>query len=193
MIDYKSPAEPRGTTWCGDRAQRTAWNVVLRGADGMATTLTGGVVLTDGTGNKLYLTDKMPKGKKVRYVRLSEGRSICLYQESRENTVWEVSRESKTVHPTQKPVELPIRAITNSTEAGDLVIDFFGGSGSTLIAAEMTGRICYSTELDPRYVDAIVQRYIETSGKQTVTVERDGRELTLDEVMGVDAGGDVDA
>ena len=129
----------------------------------------------------------------MRYVRLSEGRSICLYQESRENTVWEVSRESKTVHPTQKPVELPIRAITNSTEAGDLVIDFFGGSGSTLIAAEMTGRICYSTELDPRYVDAIVQRYIETSGKQTVTVERDGRELTLDEVMGVDAGGDVDA
>lgn len=179
--------------WCGDRAQRTTWNVVLRGADGMATTLTGGVVLTDGTGNKLYLTDKMPKGKKVRYVRLSEGRSICLYQESRENTVWEVARESKTVHPTQKPVELPIRAITNSTEAGDLVIDFFGGSGSTLIAAEMTGRICYSTELDPRYVDAIICRYIETSGKQTVTVERDGRELTLDEVMGVDAGGDVDA
>ena len=73
------------------------------------------------------------------------------------------------------------------------MIDFFGGSGSTLIAAEMTGRICYSTELDPRYVDAIIRRYIETSGKQTVTVERDGSELTLDEVMGVDAGGDVDA
>nr|DAV60444.1 MAG TPA: adenine specific DNA methyltransferase [Caudoviricetes sp.] len=179
--------------WCGDRAQRTTWNVVLRGADGMATTLTGGVVLTDGTGNKLYLTDKMPKGKKVRYVRLSEGRSICLYQESRENTVWEVARESNTVHPTQKPVELPIRAITNSTEAGDLVIDFFGGSGSTLIAAEMTGRICYSTELDPRYVDAIIRRYIETSGKQTVTVERDGVTMTIDEVMEAAAGGDVDA
>jgi DNA modification methylase len=179
--------------WCGDRSQRTTWNVVLRGADGMATTLTGGVVLTDGTGNKLYLTDKMPKGKKVRYVRLSEGRSICLYQESRENTVWEVARDSKTVHPTQKPVELPIRAITNSTEAGDLVIDFFGGSGSTLIAAEMTGRICYSTELDPRYVDAIIRRYIETSGKQTVTVERDGVTMTIDEVMEAAAGGDVDA
>lgn len=179
--------------WCGDRSQRTTWNVVLRGADGMATTLTGGVVLTDGTGNKLYLTDKMPKGKKVRYVRLSEGRSICLYQESRENTVWEVARDSKTVHPTQKPVELPIRAITNSTEAGDLVIDFFGGSGSTLIAAEMTGRVCYSTELDPRYVDAIIRRYIETSGKQTVTVERDGVTMTIDDVMEAAAGGDVDA
>ena len=73
------------------------------------------------------------------------------------------------------------------------MIDFFGGSGSTLIAAEMTGRICYSTELDSRYVDAIIRRYIETSGKQTVTVERDGVTMTLDEVMGVDAGGDVDA
>lgn len=178
--------------WCGDRSQRTTWNAILRDADGMATTLTGGVVLTDGTGNKLYLTDKIPKGKKVRYVRLSEGRSICLYQESRENTVWEVARESKTVHPTQKPVELPIRAITNSTEAGDLVIDFFGGSGSTLIAAEMAGRVCYTTELDPRYVDVIIKRYIKVSGKETVSVERDGREIPLDEIREVAAGGDVD-
>ncbi|MFC2302070.1 MAG: site-specific DNA-methyltransferase [Selenomonas artemidis] len=179
--------------WCGDRSQRTTWNVVLREADGMATTLSGGVVLMDGTGGKLYLTDKVPKGKKVRHVRLSKGRSICLYQESRDTTVWEVARESKTVHPTQKPVELPIRAITNSTEPGDLVLDFFGGSGSTLIGAEMTGRICYTVELDPRYVDAIIRRYIEISGKQTVTVERDGKELSLDEIMKEAEGGNVDA
>ena len=57
----------------------------------------------------------------------------------------------------------------------------------------MTGRICYTTELDPRYVDAIVRRYIDTSGKQTVTVERDGVTMTLDEVMGKGTGGDVDA
>lgn len=179
--------------WCGDRSQVTSWNVILRDADGTATTLSGGVVLKDSEGHKLYLSEKPPKGKKLRYIRLSKGRSVCLFEPGSESTVWKVDKDSKTVHPTQKPVELPIRAITNSTEAGDLVIDFFGGSGSTLIAAEMTGRICYSTELDPRYVDAIIRRYIETSGKQTVTVERDGRELTLDEVMGVDAGGDVDA
>ena len=87
-------------------------------------------------------------------------------------------------------VVIPIDLVT---EAGDLVIDFFGGSGSTLVAAEMTGRVCYTTELDPKYVDTIIRRYIETSGKQTVTVERGGRELTLAEVMGKDTGGDVDA
>lgn len=165
----------------GDRAQRTTWKAVLRGEDGMAATLTGGVVLTDGAGAKVYLTDKPPKGKKTRYVRLSQGRSICLYPEGKQNTVWEISRETKTVHPTQKPVEIPIRAITNSSQAGDIVLDFFGGSGSTLIAAEMTGRICYTTELDPKYCDAIVTRYIETSGNSDVKCVREGKEITLDE------------
>ena len=163
--------------WYGDRSQRTAWNVVYRGRDGVATTLTGGVVLTDGVGNKLYLTGKPPKGKKTRYIRLSEGRSVCLYEDGMDKTVWEVARETNTIHPTQKPVEIPIRAITNSSEAGDIVLDFFGGSGSTLIAAEMTGRICYSTELDPQYVDGIVKRYIETTGDNNVFVERDGEKI----------------
>lgn len=189
--DYQWAHEPcfyaekagRQAKWYGDRAQRTTWNVVYRGADGTATTLSGGVVLTDGAGNKLYLTEKPPKGKKVRYIRLSEGRSITLYQESKEQTVWEVARETKTVHPTQKPVELPIRAITNSSETGGLILDFFGGSGSTLIAAHMTGRVCYTTELDPKYVDQIVKRYIEVSGNSSVTVERDGKEMNWYEVM----------
>jgi hypothetical protein len=63
----------------GDRAQRTTWKAVLRGEDGMAATLTGGVVLTDGAGAKVYLTDKPPKGKKTRYVRLSQGRDQRLH------------------------------------------------------------------------------------------------------------------
>ena len=169
--------------WCGNRSQRTVWNVVLRGSDGMATTLSGGVVLTDGAGNKLYLSAKEPKGKKVRYIRLSDGRNICLYREARENTVWEVSRESKTVHPTQKPVGLPFRAIMNSTDVGDIVVDFFGGSGSTLMAAEMTGRACYTAELDPQYVDAIIKRYIEANGTATITVERDGVRHTFEDIV----------
>jgi DNA modification methylase len=100
-----------------------------------------------------------------------------------DKTVWEVARETNTVHPTQKPVEIPVRAISNSSETGDIVLDFFGGSGSTLIAAEMTGRICYTTELDPQYVDAIVKRYIETSGNHSVFVERDGQEMPYDTVV----------
>ena len=170
--------------WFGDRSQRTAWNIVYRGKDGMATTLTGGVVLTDGEGHKLAITNKPPKGKKTRYIRLSEGRSMCFYEDGMDKTVWEISRESKTVHPTQKPVEIPIRAISNSSEAGDIVLDFFGGSGSTLIAAEMTGRRCYTTELDPQYVDAIVKRYIETTDGHNVFVERNGETLGYLDVTG---------
>ena len=169
--------------WCGDRSQRTAWTIVYRGKEGVTTALAGGVVLTDGEGHKLHLTNKPPKGKKIRYIRLSEGRSVCLYEDGQDKTVWEIARESKTVHPTQKPVEIPLRAINNSSEPGDIVLDFFGGSGSTLIAAEMTGRICYTTELDPQYVDAIVRRYVELTGNTNIHVERDGEELSLYEVM----------
>lgn len=161
----------------GDRAQRTTWKVVLRGKDGTATTLSGGVVLTDGQGGKVYLSSTPPKGKKIRYIRLSEGRSVTLYPENKQTTVWEVARETKTEHPTQKPVEIPLTAITNSSETGDLVIDFFGGSGSTLIAAEMAGRRCYTMELDPKYCDVIVNRYVKITGNIGVTLERGGEML----------------
>lgn len=161
----------------GDRAQRTTWKVVLRDAEQMATVLTGGVVLTDGAGGKVFLNEKPPKGKKIRYIRLSEGKSVCLYPEEKISTVWEVSRETGTEHPTQKPVELAVRAIDNSSKPGDLVLDFFGGSGSTLIGAEMTGRRCYTTELDPRYCDVIINRYVRFTGNLGVTCQRGDQEL----------------
>lgn len=161
----------------GDRTQRTTWKVVLRGADQMATVLTGGVVLTDGAGGKLFLNDKVPKGKKIRYIRLPSGKSVCLYPESKASTVWEVAKETGTEHPTQKPVELAVRAIDNSSKPGDLVADFFGGSGSTLIGAEMTGRRCNTTELDPRYCDVIVNRYVRFTGNIGVTCQRGDQEL----------------
>lgn len=168
----------------GDRAQRTTWKAVLRAADGTATVLSGGVVLTDGAGNKIYLADKVPKGKKIRYIRLSEGRSVTLYSTEcdRNTDTWEVSRETGTEHPTQKPVELAVRAIDNSTEAGDLVVDFFGGSGSTLRGAELTGRRCYTIELDPRYCDVIVNSYVRLTGNIGVTCERDGKILQYAEL-----------
>ncbi len=168
----------------GDRAQRTTWKVVLRGKDGTATTLSGGVILTDGQGGKVYLSSVPPKGKKIRYIRLSEGRSVTLYPENKQTTVWEVTRETKTEHPTQKPVEIPLTAIANSSEAGDLVIDFFGGSGSTLIAAEMAGRRCYTTELDPKYCDVIVNRYVKMTGNIGVTLERNGEMLPYGPIKG---------
>lgn len=81
--------------------------------------------------------------------------------------VWEVPRPKRSEeHPTMKPVELVIRAIQNSSLAGDLVLDPFGGSGSTMIAAEQTGRKAYLMELDALYCDVIVQRYEKFTGKK---------------------------
>lgn len=86
-----------------------------------------------------------------------------------EKTVWELQKESRNdYHPTQKPVELPERAITNSSKKGQLVLDLFGGSGSTLIACEKTGRQARLMELDPRYCDVIVQRWQQFTGKLAV-------------------------
>lgn len=81
--------------------------------------------------------------------------------EEGESTVWKISRDNVNNydHPTQKPVKLPAKAILNSTQEGEIVLDTFGGSGTTLIAAEQTGRICYMMELDVRYVDVIRKRY----------------------------------
>jgi DNA modification methylase len=88
------------------------------------------------------------------------------YGPTDEKTVWELQKESRNeFHPTQKPVELPERAISNSSKKGQLVLDLFGGSGSTLIACEKTGRKARLMELDPRYCDVIVQRWQAFTGK----------------------------
>ena len=79
-----------------------------------------------------------------------------------DKTIWYFDKPVKSVeHPTMKPVGIPGRAIKNSSKKDEIVLDPFGGSGSTLIAAEQTGRIAYLNELDPKYIDVIVERYIE--------------------------------
>ena len=81
-------------------------------------------------------------------------------------SVWEVSKDSvnKYLHPTQKPVELAEMAINTTTLVGNIILDFFGGSGSTLIAAERTHRHAYLMELDPKYCDVIVKRWEDFTG-----------------------------
>ena len=69
-------------------------------------------------------------------------------------------------HTTPKPVELVAKALQNSSKGGDAVLDLFGGSGSTLIAAEKTGRKAYLMELDPKYCDVIVKRWEDFTGKK---------------------------
>ena len=88
-------------------------------------------------------------------------------------TVWQIGRDAQAsyVHPTQKPVALPEEAIKNSSKGEDVVLDLFGGSGSTLIACEKTGRINRSMELDPKYCDVIVKRWQQFTGKIAIHAE----------------------
>ena len=94
--------------------------------------------------------------------------------------VWFVDKPRvNDLHPTMKPVELIERAITNSSKSRDIVLDLFGGSGTTLIAAERTGRSSRLMELDPRYVDVIVRRWQEYTGGTAVL---DGEDRTFDDL-----------
>lgn len=90
------------------------------------------------------------------------------------STVWEVSRGdvSKYVHPTQKPLELLAIPIGNSSQKGDLVVDLFGGSGSTLMTCDQMGRMCRTLELDPVFCDVIKQRYQAATGNEPVLIQR---------------------
>jgi DNA modification methylase len=91
-----------------------------------------------------------------------------------QSDVWQIKKPHKNdLHPTMKPVELVERAIRNSSRPGNSVMDPFGGSGTTLIAAERTGRVARMIELDPKYVDVIVRRWQDWTGKKA-TRESDG-------------------
>lgn len=94
--------------------------------------------------------------------------------------VWFFNKPVKNdLHPTMKPVELVERALRNSSKSRDIVLDLFGGSGSTLIACEKTGRAARLIELDPKYVDVIVRRWQDYSGEQAI---RESDELSFDEI-----------
>jgi len=88
------------------------------------------------------------------------------YGDRKQTTIWEVSRESNYKHPTMKPIELCSKGIQNSSKKGDIVLDLFGGSGSTLIACEQTQRKCYMMELDSRYIDVIIKRWENLTGNK---------------------------
>ncbi len=105
--------------------------------------------------------------------------------------VWQIRKPHKNdLHPTMKPVELVERAIRNSSRPGDVVLDAFGGSGTTLIAAEKSGRRARLIELDPKYCDVIVSRWQEFAGAQAVR-QADG--LKFDDLVSTLNGGDAEA
>lgn len=104
------------------------------------------------------------------------------YSDRKQTTIWEFDKPQKNGdHPTMKPVPLIAYPIKNSSMTNCIVLDSFGGSGSTLIACEQTGRICRTIELDEKYCDVIVKRYIEQVGTtENVSVIRDSKTIPFD-------------
>jgi DNA modification methylase len=104
-------------------------------------------------------------------------------------TLWAVGNggdeDAATVHGTQKPVECMRRPMLNNSAAGDVVYDPFLGSGTTLIAAQASGRICYAADIDPRYVDVAVRRWQSMTGQDAVL---DGGQRIFDDIATVRGG-----
>lgn len=101
-----------------------------------------------------------------------EGAAHYFIDDRTQDTVWEFKKPKKNaLHPIMKPLELCAKAIYNSSRSGDIILDLFGGSGSTLIASEQLDRICYMMELDEKYVDVIIDRWEKYTGRKAVKVE----------------------
>ena len=104
-----------------------------------------------------------------------DGQKDPWYGDKSQSTLWEENKPAANrLHPTMKPVELVERALANSSRRGDIVVDLFGGSGSSLIGSERQGRSARLMEIDPKYADCIINRWQQYTGKQAV-LEVDGR------------------
>jgi DNA modification methylase len=176
--DYRQAHEPcfyaardgESPPWRGGRDQGTVWRASAIAPSDVATTALAigpGVLITDGAGRGILVTAKEPKGK-VRHVRLGPGEAAILEDAGRgDGTLWEVGRDAgrdPDPHPTQKPVELAVRALRNSTAPGGIALDPFAGSGTLMIAAEREGRAARLIELDPRWCAVAVARWEALTG-----------------------------
>jgi DNA modification methylase len=112
------------------------------------------------------------------------------YADRKQSTIWEFDRPSRNAsHPTMKPVPLIAYPILNSSMTGCIVLDPFAGSFSTGIACEQTGRICYGIELDPKFCDVSVSRYLSCTQKpETIKLTRDGKTYSYDELSLLEGG-----
>lgn len=107
------------------------------------------------------------------------------YSDRKQTTIWNFDKPKRNAnHPTSKPLDLLSYPIGNSTQENCVVIDTFGGSGSTMMACEQMNRICYMMELDEKYASVILRRYVEnTNNAEGVFVERNGRKIPYTELV----------
>lgn len=113
-----------------------------------------------------------------------EGASHYFVEDRTQDTVWEYNKpKNNDLHPTMKPLELVGKAIKNLSKKGDTVLDLFGGSDSTLIAAEQIDRSALLMELDERYVDVIVKRYLRfVQSYESCYITRNGNQIDLKDI-----------
>lgn len=112
------------------------------------------------------------------------GASHQWHSDRKQTTVWNFDKPQRNaIHPTMKPIALMAYPICNSSEPGAVVVDFFSGSGSTLMACQQTDRICHAMEIDPKYVTATVHRYRAMFPEQPVRLIRNDELLTSEETL----------
>ena len=118
------------------------------------------------------------------YGWLDGGKRLYPLKDRKQSDLWQIPRPKVSPeHPTMKPVALVAKAMQNSSNKGDVVLDLFGGSGTTMISAEQTERISHLMELDPKYCDVIVRRYIELLGSSdSIFLLRSGEKMPHDNV-----------
>jgi len=156
--------------YLGDRAQTTTWELEnLQSNDTVS--IEKGIRITDGDGNELFIQTKAPKAKKYRLFRMPKGQPIFLTGSIEGTDAWKCQLDpaNEYIHPTQKPIGLAQKEIDNHLEENDIVLDLFGGSGSTLVAAETKRTQSRLMELDPKFADRIVRRFLETFPGTTCT------------------------
>jgi len=118
------------------------------------------------------------------YGWLEGEKRLCPLEDRQQSDLWQFERPAKSPdHPMMKPIALMARAISNSSRLGDAVLDLFGGSGTTLLAAEQTERVCYTMELDPKYCDVITKRYRDYKKSDAdIFLLRDGQRTAYHEI-----------
>lgn len=173
--DYHWQTEPcfyaqkagQAAAFYGNREQSTVWVLGASAADAAGrkrVAIANGLRVTNGEGDELYVTPRPPKRTKIRLVRLKEGESLELTSGKRSDS-WAVGHDetANNGHPTPKPIELGIRAIENSSQEGQIVLDLFLGGGFSAVAAQKSGRVCYGMELDPKFL-AVTLEGLERAG-----------------------------
>ncbi len=137
--------------------------------------------------NKSHLVmsrkDYHTKYEPIWYGWLDGAPRLCPVEDRKQSDVWDVDRPTKSeLHPTTKPIELISIALKNSSKAGDLIMELFTGSGSTMVASAQLKRKCYGMELDPKYCDVIVARMIALNPE--LTIKLNGKDVTKDWING---------